>query len=57
MLARGTVAFEYDVVPGISSVSALVARHRTGLNQVARPVQITTGRRLAEGFGGWTTWS
>ncbi|MFI1049802.1 precorrin-6A synthase (deacetylating) [Streptomyces griseoruber] len=50
VLARGTVAFDHDVVPGISSVSALVARHRTGLNRVARPVQITTGRRLAEGF-------
>ncbi len=50
VLARGAVAFEYDVVPGISSVSALAARHRTGLNRVARPVQITTGRRLAEGF-------
>ena len=47
---RGGVDFAYDVVPGISSVSALVARHRTGLNRVARPVQITTGRRLAEGF-------
>jgi precorrin-6A synthase len=47
---RGAVGFEFDVVPGISSVSALVARHRTGLNRVARPVQITTGRRLAEGF-------
>ncbi|GAB7105988.1 precorrin-6A synthase (deacetylating) [Streptomyces phaeofaciens JCM 4814] len=50
VLAAGTVAFTYDVVPGVSSVSALVARHRTGLNRVARPVQITTGRRLAEGF-------
>ncbi|MDG9719038.1 precorrin-6A synthase (deacetylating) [Streptomyces sp. DH24] len=50
VLARGAVSFTYDVVPGISSVSALVARHRTGLNRVARPVQITTGRRLAEGF-------
>ncbi|WP_445525302.1 precorrin-6A synthase (deacetylating) [Streptomyces cyslabdanicus] len=50
VLARGAVDFAYDVVPGISSVSALVARHRTGLNRVARPVQITTGRRLAEGF-------
>ncbi|MYV46909.1 precorrin-6A synthase (deacetylating) [Streptomyces sp. SID2888] len=50
VLGRGAVAFSYDVVPGISSVSALVARHRTGLNRVARPVQITTGRRLAEGF-------
>ncbi|AXL92268.1 precorrin-6A synthase (deacetylating) [Streptomyces sp. CB09001] len=50
ILERGPVVFEYDVVPGISSVSSLVARHRTGLNRVARPVQITTGRRLAEGF-------
>ncbi|MFP3986653.1 precorrin-6A synthase (deacetylating) [Streptomyces sp. E11-3] len=50
ILERGRVDFAYDVVPGISSVSALVARHRTGLNRVARPVQITTGRRLAEGF-------
>ncbi|MGW6731800.1 precorrin-6A synthase (deacetylating) [Streptomyces sp. NPDC055013] len=50
VLDKGDVTFEYDVVPGISSVSALVARHRTGLNRVARPVQITTGRRLAEGF-------
>ena len=47
---RGTVRFEYEVIPGISSVSALVARHRTGLNQVGRPVQITTGRRLAQGL-------
>ena len=50
VLASGTVAFAYDVVPGISSVSSLAARHRTGLNRVARPVQITTGRRLSEGF-------
>ncbi|MFD5002143.1 precorrin-6A synthase (deacetylating) [Streptomyces mutabilis] len=50
ILERETVSFEYDVVPGVSSVSSLVARHRTGLNRVARPVQITTGRRLAEGF-------
>ncbi|MEU9246446.1 precorrin-6A synthase (deacetylating) [Streptomyces sp. NPDC048385] len=50
VLARGAVRFAYDVVPGISSVSALAARHRTGLNRVARPVQITTGRRLAEGL-------
>lgn len=50
ILARGGVDFTYDVVPGISSVSALVARHRTGLNRVAGPVQITTGRRLAEGL-------
>jgi precorrin-6A synthase len=39
--------FETEVIPGISSVSALVASHRVPLNQVGRPVQITTGRRLA----------
>ncbi|MFF1505240.1 precorrin-6A synthase (deacetylating) [Streptomyces sp. NPDC058316] len=50
ILDRGAVAFDHEVVPGISSVSALLARHRTGLNRVARPVQITTGRRLAEGW-------
>jgi precorrin-6A synthase len=50
ILARGAVAFDYQVIPGISSVSALAARHRTGLNRVGRPVQITTGRRLAEGW-------
>ncbi|MGV9339996.1 precorrin-6A synthase (deacetylating) [Streptomyces sp. NPDC003688] len=50
VLERGAVEFSYDVIPGISSVSSLVARHRTGLNRVGRPVQITTGRRLAEGF-------
>ncbi|MFD6417888.1 precorrin-6A synthase (deacetylating) [Streptomyces sp. NPDC060194] len=50
ILDRGRVAFDHEVIPGVSSVSALVARHRTGLNRVGRPVQITTGRRLAEGF-------
>jgi precorrin-6A synthase len=49
ILGRGRVTFEYAVLPGISSVSALAARHRTGLNRVGRPVQITTGRRLGEG--------
>ncbi len=50
ILARGAVAFEHEVVPGISSVHALTARHRTPLNRVGGAVQITTGRRLAEGF-------
>ncbi|MGW4422467.1 precorrin-6A synthase (deacetylating) [Streptosporangium sp. NPDC004631] len=48
VVERGTVAFEYDVVAGITSVSALTARHRTGLNRVGRAVHITTGRRLAQ---------
>lgn len=46
--ARGTVAFDTEVVPGISSVSVLAARHRITLNQVGRPVHITPARRLPE---------
>jgi precorrin-6A synthase len=49
VLDRGRARFDYDVIPGISSVSALAARHRTSLTRVGRPVQITTGRRLSEG--------
>jgi precorrin-6A synthase len=48
LLARGELAFSVVVVPGISSVSTLAARFRVGLNQVGRPIQITTGRRLAK---------
>ncbi|WP_103352545.1 precorrin-6A synthase (deacetylating) [Amycolatopsis sp. CA-128772] len=50
VLVRGNVAFEYEVVPGISSISALAARHRTTMNQIGRAVQLTTGRRLASGW-------
>jgi precorrin-6A synthase len=50
ILARGEVAFEHEVIAGISSVQALTARHRIPLNRVGRAVQITTGRLLAQGF-------
>lgn len=50
VLARGRVTFEYEVIPGISSISALVARHRTTMNQIGRAVQLTTGRLLATGW-------
>ncbi len=45
--AAGGVAFEVEVIPGISSVSALAARHHVTLNRPGESVQITTGRRLA----------
>jgi precorrin-6A synthase len=48
--ARAGVAFELDVVAGISCVASLTARHAIALNRVGEPVQITTGRRLAQGF-------
>jgi len=48
ILARGVVSFEYDVVPGISSVQVLAARHKIVLNGVGEPITVTTGRRLLE---------
>jgi precorrin-6A synthase len=45
---RGRVAFEFEVIPGISSVQALAAAHRVPLNRVGEPIEITTGRRLLE---------
>jgi len=51
VLARGTVRFDLRVIPGISSVQALAARHQVSLTRTGRPLHITTGRRLAaEGF-------
>jgi precorrin-6A synthase len=40
----------YEVIPGISAVSALAARHRLVLNRVAGDVLVTTGRRVAAGL-------
>jgi precorrin-6A synthase len=47
ILDRGRVTFAYDVIPGISSVSALAARHRVPLNHTGEAIHITPGRRLA----------
>jgi precorrin-6A synthase len=40
------VEFTFDVVPGITAIQALTARHRIPLNDVGEPVLITTGRQL-----------
>lgn len=48
--ASGQVAFEFSVIPGITSLQALCAAHRIPLNLVGKPVEITTGRRLAGTF-------
>jgi precorrin-6A synthase len=42
------VEFDYDVIPGITAIQVLTARHRIPLNDVGEPVLITTGRRLRE---------
>jgi precorrin-6A synthase len=43
------VDVEIEVIPGISSVQVLAARHRIPLNRIGEPVHITTGRNLAAG--------
>jgi precorrin-6A synthase len=50
IITRGTVAFEYEVIPGISAIQALAARHKIALNRIGRSIHITTGRKIAEGL-------
>jgi precorrin-6A synthase len=47
---KGDFELDYDVIPGISSVQALAAQHRTPINEIGGSVLITNGRLLAEGF-------
>ncbi|MDR9861153.1 precorrin-6A synthase (deacetylating) [Pseudomonas baetica] len=49
ILASGRCAFEYEVIPGITSVQALAAQHKVPLNTIGHSIEITTGRRLAAG--------
>lgn len=48
--ARGAVAFEHHVIPGISSVQVLTAQHKIPLNRVGGAVRITPARLLADGL-------
>jgi precorrin-6A synthase len=41
---------EIEVIPGISSVQVLAAKHGIALNQIGESVLLTTGRKLADGF-------
>ena len=50
IIARGTVAFKYEVIPGISAIQALAAKHKIALNRIGQSIQITTGRKIAEGL-------
>lgn len=42
----GGCPLDYEIIPGISSVQLLAARHRTALNRIGEPVLVTTGRKL-----------
>jgi precorrin-6A synthase len=50
LVADTGVELRMRVVPGISSLQLLAARHGIVLNRVGRPVHITTGRRLLEEY-------
>lgn len=50
VLARGRISFACEVIPGVSSVHALTARHRIALNRQGRAVQIMPARLLTDGL-------
>lgn len=52
IMARGRLCFEFEVIPGITSIQALAARHKISLNGIGESIVITTGRQLAAGLGG-----
>ena len=41
---------ELNVIPGISSIQLLAARHKIILNRVGQPIHVTTGRRLVDEY-------
>lgn len=49
-LKDGGLAFDVEVIPGITAIQALAAAHKIPLNRIAEAVTITTGRKLAAGF-------
>jgi len=44
------IDLELTVIPGISSIQLLAARHKIILNRVGQPIHVTTGRRLLEEY-------
>ncbi len=48
ILKKGAINFEYEVIPGITSIQVLTAKHKIPLNRIGEPIVITTGRKLKE---------
>ncbi|GGJ85035.1 precorrin-6A synthase (deacetylating) [Pseudomonas matsuisoli] len=46
--AAGRLAIDYEVIPGISSLQALAARHKVCFNSIGNAFQVMPARRLAE---------
>ncbi|QIK38275.1 precorrin-6A synthase (deacetylating) [Caldichromatium japonicum] len=47
LAGRSGGKFDFTIIPGISAVQMLAARHRIPLNRVGEEILITTGRELA----------
>jgi precorrin-6A synthase len=47
VIVRSKVDFEYEVIPGITSIQALAARQKITLNGIGESICITTGRNLS----------
>jgi precorrin-6A synthase len=47
-LIAGGLKIDFEVIPGITSLQALTARHKIPLNRIGESILITTGRRLRE---------
>ena len=49
-IARLGGDLELTVIPGISSIQLLAARHKIVLNRIGQPIHVTTGRRLQDEY-------
>jgi precorrin-6A synthase len=52
IVLRAQISFDYEVIPGITSIQSLAARHRITLNGIGDSICIPTGRNLASGLAG-----
>lgn len=48
LVRQGGTPVSLEVIPGISSVQALAAKHQVALNRIGEPLTVLPGRRLAE---------
>jgi precorrin-6A synthase len=46
--ALQSIEFEWEIIPGITSLQSLAARHKIALNEIGESIRITTGRRLTD---------
>ncbi|MDX1367498.1 precorrin-6A synthase (deacetylating) [Pseudomonas sp.] len=49
IVRNSTEHIEYEVIPGITSLQALAAKHKVCFNSIGQAFQVTPARRLAEG--------